>query len=148
MQEEHGGEEGLLEEVTSDNGEITKANVTNRIKVIQKDSTFASELKVFKGYLKLIEQETEISKQIKEATQALDNQVLAKYQQLTEDEIKMLLVDDKWMPTLRQAINSEMERISQRLTQRIKELAEQYDTPLPKLRSKVEAHLKRMGLVW
>lgn len=112
MQEEHGGEEGLLEEVTSDNGEITKANVTNRIKVIQKDSTFASELKVFKGYLKLIEQETEISKQIKEATQALDNQVLAKYQQLTEDKIKMLLVDDKWMPTLRQAINSEMERIS------------------------------------
>jgi type I restriction enzyme M protein len=155
LQEEYGGEEGLLEEVTNDSGKITKANITNRIKVIQKEPTFADELKVLKGYLKLIEQEAEISKQIKEATQALDNQVLAKYQQLTEEEIKTLVVDDKWMPTLRQAINSEMDRISQRLTHRIKELAERYDTPLPELTreveeltAKVEGHLKRMGLVW
>ena len=68
MQEEYGGEEGLLEEVTSDSGKITKTNVTNRIKVIQKDATFADELKVLKAYLKLIEQEAEISKQIKDAT--------------------------------------------------------------------------------
>ena len=155
LQEEHGGEDGLLEEVTSDSGKITKTNITNRIKVIQKDATFADELKVLKAYLKLIEQEAEVSKQIKDATQELDNKVLAKYQQLTEDEIKTLVVDDKWMPTLRQAINSEMDRISQRLTQRIKELAERYDTPLPELdrkveelTSRVEAHLKRMGLVW
>jgi type I restriction enzyme M protein len=59
------------------------------------------------------------------------------------------------MPTLKQAINSEMERISQRLAQRIKELAERYETPLPdldreveELTAKVERHLKRMGLAW
>ncbi|MHC5821653.1 MAG: hypothetical protein ACYT04_38725 [Nostoc sp.] len=59
------------------------------------------------------------------------------------------------MPTLRQAIASEMDRISQRLTQRIQELAERYDTPLPELTrrveeltAKVEGHLQRMGLVW
>lgn len=155
MQEEYGGEDGLLEEVTSDSGKITKANVTNRIKVIQKDATFADELKVLKAYLKLIEQEAEVSKEIKDATQELDNKVLAKYRTLTEDEIKTLVVDDKWMPTLRQAIASEMDRISQRLTQRIKELAERYDKPLPELEreveelaAKVEEHLKRMGLVW
>ena len=74
---------------------------------------------------------------------------------LTEDEIKTLVVDDKWMPTLRQAIASEMDRISQRLTQRIKELAERYEMPLPELdreveelTAKVEGHLKRMGLAW
>lgn len=45
-----------------------------------------------------------------------------------------------------------MDRISQSLTQRVKELAERYETPLPKLvdrvadlREKVAAHLKRMG---
>ena len=155
LQEEHGGEEGLLEEVTNDSGKITKANINERIKVIKNDTTFADELKVLKAYLKLIEQEGEISKQIKVSTQFLDKYVLTKYGNLTQDEIKELVVDDKWMPTLRQAINSEMDRISQRLTQRIKELVERYDTPLPQLTSKVEeltakveGHLKRMGLVW
>jgi type I restriction enzyme M protein len=155
LQEEYGGEEGLLEEVTGDNGKISKASLNNRLKLIKNDPTFADELKVLKVYLKLIEREAEVSKQIKEATQALDDKVLEKYQQLSSDEIKTLVVDDKWMATLRGAINSEMDRISQRLTQRIKELSERYDTPLPQLNhevevltSKVEAHLQSMGLVW
>ncbi len=48
-----------------------------------------------------------------------------------------------------------MERISQRLTQRIKELAERYETPLPKqtdevknIEEKVNSHLQKMGFVW
>jgi type I restriction enzyme M protein len=155
MQEEHGGEEGLLEEVTSDSGKITKTNVTNRLKAIKGELDFVDELKVLKAYLKLIEQEAEVSQTIKVLTQFLDNCVLTKYGDLTEDEIKTLVVDDKWMPTLRQAIASEMDRISQRLTQRIKELAERYEMPLPDLTSevevltsKVDAHLQKMGMVW
>lgn len=49
----------------------------------------------------------------------------------------------------------EMDRISQRLTQRIKELGERYDLPLSVLSSeveiltkKVEGHLQNMGMVW
>jgi len=45
-----------------------------------------------------------------------------------------------------------MDNISHRLTQRIKELAERYENPMPKLTnevaaltSKVEAHLQAMG---
>ena len=155
LQEEHGGEEGLLEEVTNDSGKITKANVNERIKKIKNDATFADELKVLKAYLKLIEQEAEISKQIKVLTEFLDKYVLIKYGNLTQDEIKSLVVDEKWMPTLQQAINSEMDRISQRLAQRIKELAERYEMPLPdltsrvdELTSRVEVHLEKMGMVW
>lgn len=155
LQEEHGGEEGLLEEATNDSGKITKEKLTNRINVIQKNPDFTDELKVLKAYLKLIEKEAEVNKQIKVLTQFLDKYVLTKYGDLIEDEIKTLVVDDKWMPTLRQAINSEMDRISQRLTQRIKELAERYEMPLPELTSqveelasRVEEHLKKMGMVW
>ncbi|MEA5517259.1 type I restriction endonuclease, partial [Nodularia sp. UHCC 0506] len=153
--EEYGGEEGLLEEVTGDNGKISKASLNNRLKLIKNERTFADELKVLKVYLKLIEQEAEVIKQIKAATEALDDKVLEKYKQLSSDEIKTLVIDDKWMATLRGAINSEMDRISQRLTQRIKELSERYDTPLPQLNNevevlsrRVEAHLQSMGLVW
>ena len=54
-----------------------------------------------------------------------------------------------------QAIHTEMQRISQRLTQRIKELADRYDTPMPVLldevsmmEEKVIGHLAKMGFVW
>ena len=50
------------------------------------------------------------------------------------------------------AIKTQMDQISQNLTQRIKELADRYDKPLPKLHNKVEeltatveSHLKKMG---
>ena len=50
------------------------------------------------------------------------------------------------------AIHGEMDRISQALTQRVKELAERYDTPMPQmvsrvaeLEAKVAGHLARMG---
>jgi type I restriction enzyme M protein len=107
------------------------------------------------AYLKLKEQEAEANRKIKEAKAALDKKVIARYKTLTEDEIKTLVVDDKWMATIEKDIKTEMERISQRLTQRIKELAERYETPLPKqtnevkeLEIKVSAHLQKMGFVW
>jgi len=64
-------------------------------------------------------------------------------------------VDDKWLAALDAAIHGEMDRISQALTQRVKELAERYETPLPQmvsrvadLEDKVDGHLKRMGFAW
>lgn len=51
--------------------------------------------------------------------------------------------------------HTEIDAISQRLTSRIKELAERYDTKLSsltikteELEAKVEEHLQKMGLVW
>jgi type I restriction enzyme M protein len=64
-------------------------------------------------------------------------------------------VDDKWLAALDAAIQSEMDRISQALTQRVKELAERYDTPVPhmssrvaELEARVKGHLERMGFSW
>jgi type I restriction enzyme M protein len=155
MAEEHSGEEGLLEEVKNDKGNITKGNVQSRVKEIKDDLDFADELKVLQDYLKLIEQESDIKKKIKEALAKLDKKVIARYKDLTEDEIKVLVVDDKWMAAIERDVRAEMDRISQRLTQRIKELAQRYETPLPKLAQEVEtltgkvgAHLKKMGFAW
>jgi len=85
----------------------------------------------------------------------LDIKVIERYKTLTVDEIKQLVVDDKWMASIARSVKTEMDRISQRLTQRIKELAERYETPLPKqttdvaeLETKVSAHLQKMGFVW
>ena len=79
----------------------------------------------------MIEKEAAASKKVKDAQKALDAKVAAKYGQLTEDEIKALVVDDKWLATLAAAVQGELDRVSQALTGRIRQLAERYATPLP-----------------
>jgi len=155
MEEEQSGEEGLLEEVKNDKGKISKGAVQKRIKTIQDDPDGTEELEVLNAYLALIEQESKANKAIKETQKGLDKQVFARYKELSEEEIKTLVVDDKWMTSIHQEVKTEMERISQRLTQRIKELAERYTAPLPQLTAdveelstKIDAHLQRMGFVW
>ena len=152
MAEEQNGEEGLLEEVKNDKGKITKIFLLKRQKKIKNDKEATKELEVLKAYLKLIAKESEAAKKIKIATAELDKKVFERYKALTAAEIKTLVVDDKWMANIEKAIKTEMERISQRLTQRIKELAERYETPLPSqtqavaaLEEKVQGHLLAMG---
>lgn len=154
LEEEQDTEEGIF----SDFDKINKGTVQKRLKAIDTaklKAENAEEIRVLKTYLKLIEDQAILTKKIKEATAELDKKVLAKYKILTIDEIKQLVVYDKWMTAIEKSVKSEMERISQRLTGRIKELAELYETPLPKqtndvadLESKVTAHLKKMGFVW
>ncbi len=151
LEEEHSGEEGFFAELDK----VNKGHVQNRLKEIKGDADAKEEIKVLKAYLDLLAQQTAINKKIKEANAALDKKLYAKYPTHTEDEIKTLVVDDKWMASIDTDIHTEMDRISQRLTQRIKELAERYDTPLPEqqqqvvnLESLVNEHLKQMGFNW
>jgi type I restriction enzyme M protein len=154
MAEEHSGEDGLLEEVKNDKGKITKTNVKARMQDIQADPDAEDERQVLYAYLILMEQESQAAKRVKDAQKALEAKVAARYKTLSEDEIKTLVVDDKWLATLATGVQSELERISQALAGRIKKLAERYATPLPQLTeeveelsAKVEEHLGRMGFI-
>jgi type I restriction enzyme M protein len=166
LEEEHSAEDGYF----ADLDKVNKANVQKRLKEIlaakpkSKKQTLAiaaepeaayGEQAVLELYLKLLDDQTELNKKMKEAIADLDKKVIECYKTLTVDEIKQLVVDDKWMASIERSVKTEMERISQRLTQRIKELAERYETPLPKqttdvtkLEDKVNAHLQKMGFVW
>jgi len=151
MVEEHSGDEGLLEEAKNDKDKLTKASVTARLTETKDD---ADERKVLNDYLALVEKEAETSAKIKAAQEALIATVAAQYGKLTEDEIKTLVVDDKWLATLAAAVQGELDRVSQTLTGRIRQLAERYATPLPQLTgqvatlaARVDGHLKKMGAV-
>jgi type I restriction enzyme M protein len=154
MEEEQSGEEGYF----ADYEKINKLNAQKRLKDIDKGlfaRDNADEIKFLKQYLKLMDDQAKTTTKIKEATAELDKKVINRYKSLTEAEIKQLVVDDKWMARMELAVKTEMERISQRLTQRINELVERYDTPLPQqnldvdaLEEKVNAHLVKMGFVW
>jgi type I restriction enzyme M protein len=166
LEEEHNTEEGYF----ADLDKVNKANVQKRLKELlatkpkakkqnlaiaaEPEATYGEQA-VLELYLKLVDDQTELNKKIKEAIADLDIKVIERYKTLTETEIKQLVVDDKWMASIERSVKTEMERISQRLTQRVKELAERYETPLPKqttvvaeLENKVSVHLQKMGFVW
>ena len=151
MGEEHGGEDGAFAEID----DVNKANVAARLKEINGDTDAKEEAAVLTDWLKLNGQQVDLKKRLKEAEGSLDAQAQIKYPKLTESEIKMLVVDDKWLAALDVAIHGEMDRVSQALTRRVRELAERYDTPLPRMQSRVSEleakasrHLKEMGFSW
>jgi type I restriction enzyme M protein len=151
MEEEHGGEE----EAFGDFDKVNKANVTARLKEVKDDKDAKDEATVLSDWLKLNADEAALKKRLKKAEATLDAHAYAKYPKLTEADIKTLVVDDKWLTTLETAIRGEMDRVSQQLTERVKELAERYETPLPRMASraaeletKVSHHLGEMGFSW
>ncbi|MEJ5315580.1 MAG: type I restriction-modification system subunit M [Tenuifilum sp.] len=160
VRDEHGGEEGLLANAIDDKGNISKANLSKAIKDVKtlhaaSPQEYQEEYDMLMQYKKLMDEEAEIQAKIKKAKAELENKVIAKYPTLTIDEIKTLVVEKKWMAEIEKRIRTEMDNISHRLTQRIKELADRYENPLPKLNSevaeltaKVEGHLQKMGYKW
>ncbi|QOX79844.1 type I restriction-modification system subunit M [Trichlorobacter lovleyi] len=155
LEEENSGEDGLLEEARTDKGKLTSKSIKDRLKAIKSDKDAADERKLLEQYLELLEQEAAANKKVKDSQKALDTTVKAKYATLSEAEVKTLVVDDKWLATLAADVQTELDRVSQALTSRIRQLAERYAMPLPQLTSEVEAlsatvdaHLQRMGFVW
>jgi len=152
LEDESEAEGDMLSEARSEAGKITKGEIRKRISAIKNDPEFGDELKALTAYQDLMDKEADLKKQIKEAEVALDRQLLAKYKTLTQDEIRTLVVEEKWMASLGDSVRSEMRRISERLALRIKELADRYEAPLPtlaedvrRLSKKVDDHLEEMG---
>ncbi|MBM3137310.1 MAG: type I restriction-modification system subunit M [Chloroflexi bacterium] len=155
IEQENSGEDGVLEDLRSDKGNITKGSVLSRVKEIKEDPEFVDELAILIAYLELIEQESQTGKKIKSELKNLNEQVAIEYSALNSDEIKSLIIKDKWLGALWEDIGGEIEKISQTLSLRVKQLAERYAATLPDLERKVnefnvkvEAHLKKMGFEW
>ena len=155
MDEEHGGEDGLLYEAKNEKGKLTQASVKARIKDIKYDPDAYDERVLLDNYLELIEKESAIRRRIKEARDALNARLVAQYKALSEDDVKTLVVDDKWLASLGVEIQEELSSVSQTLTGRIRQLAERYAVPLPKLEEdaralteKVAEHLIKIGYSW
>jgi type I restriction enzyme M protein len=153
LEEEHGGEEGAFAELDK----VNKANVARALRENGTDGTKGTDgddgtVEVLRQWLALNEREGQLKREIKTAEAKLDELAYGKYPELTEGEIKALVVDDKWLATLQVAVQGEVDRISQRLAQRVRDLAERYADPLPtlsaqvaELEARVAGHLAKMG---
>ena len=149
--EENSGEEGALEEAKTDKGAITKSSVDARIKA----ATDSDELEVLKSCKKQLALVAKNKKAHATAVADLNLEVFKKYLTLTIDEIKELVIIDKWYNSWESSIAAEVERTMQQLASRVTELEERYAETLTTLTAqaeelthKVENHLKEMGLEW
>lgn len=151
LEEEHSGEDGAFASLDK----ISAAAVKSRIKEIRNDRDCIEELIVLKDWLELSTQETELKKAVKEREANLDRLAFEQYDQLSPIAIQDLVVNDKWIARLQQDLQAELDRVSQALTRRIRELAERYEAPLSSLLKDVDGltarvgkHLKVMGATW
>jgi len=156
--EEQSGEDGLLSEVIEGEGDkqkITAKGIKARLKEIGKDPDSTDERAALLQYSALLDKKDTMKDRLRSEQDGLEAKLDAKYPKLTEDEIKTLVVDDKWLVHLAAGVRSELDRVSQSLTGRIRQLAERYETPLPELddevialSKRVDAHLRKMGVAW
>ncbi len=157
--EEQSGEDGLLTEANEANDseppKITAKSLKAVLKKIRDDAEEDEARQALEDYQALLNKQANAKARIKAEQEDLEAKLDAKYPKLTEDEIKTLVVDDKWLATIAAAVQGELDRVSQTLTGRIRQLAERYITPLPQiveevvtLAARVDGHLKKMGAVW
>ncbi|MGH8532534.1 MAG: hypothetical protein ACREV1_07355, partial [Gammaproteobacteria bacterium] len=155
LKEEHGGESGPLKEIVDEKGKIRKKAVAARLKEIAHDIDATYERKLLNDYAALIDKQADAKSRLKAAQEKLEAKVAAKYGKLTEAEIKALVVNEKWLAALAADVQSELDRLSQALTGRVRQLADRYTAPLPQLTedveilaARVDEHLKKMGALW
>ena len=142
--------ENYLDENNFPDGKMTDANIKKRIKALDKKAD-AEELAVLQKYLDLKGDISLNKKLIKERKYDLLTALLVKYADLSEEDIKRLVIEKKWFASLGSRLDGEMQRISQQLTSKVSALAERYAQTLPEidaeiadLEAKVAAHLKQM----
>lgn len=143
--------ENYLDEDNFPDSKMNDANIKKRIKALDKKAD-AEELAVLQKYLELKGDISLNKKLIKERKYDLLTALLVKYADLSEKDIKRLVIEKKWFASLGSRLDGEMQRISQQLTSKVSALAERYAQTLPEidaeiadLEAKVAAHLKQMG---
>lgn len=134
---------------------VNEANVKKAV-VAQKKGTVDADkatVKAWADYLEKCSSKKEISKDIAANVEALTAKVRAKYDALTEDEIRDLVINDKWLYEFRERSEAEIKRVCESISSSVAVLNERYARPLPainteieRLSGEVEGYLKAMGI--
>ena len=149
--EENSGEEGVFAQFD----DFRKPTIAARIKAIKSDLSAKEELDILQEYVKLLDTEANYRRALKQAEVDLDTMLENKYPQLTIEEIKHLLIEEKWFTSIYNGIDAIHSAVSHRLSKRVAELVERYEYTLKECEDEVEAyeakvksHLERMGFAW
>lgn len=144
-------DEGLYEMLDK----VNEANVKKAVAAQKKHTVDAdaNTVKVWNQYLSLCGKKKEASKVLATQVEALTDKVRKKYDALTADDIRNLVINDKWLLELKGRSEAENKRVCESISSQVSVLNERYAKPLPKinediakLSSEVDGFLKAMGI--
>jgi type I restriction enzyme M protein len=150
--EEHAVEDGLLWEAVDD-GKVTKVLAASRLKEAKHEGIDAEEIAVLEHAVALFDAESAAKKAAKKAQATLDLATLKKYGDLSEADVKELVLDDKWQATISCRVDGVLTSLVLDLVARLQVLGERYgetlaslEAELDELSDRVAGHLVEMGL--
>lgn len=138
----------MLEKVNEAN--VKKAVAAQKKHTVDADSTT---VKVWSKYLELCTKKKGVSKTLSALIEVLSEKVRKKYDGFTAEDIRELVIKDKWLQELRGRSEAEKKRVCESISSRVSVLNKRYAKPLPlinedvaKLSQEVEGFLKAMGI--
>lgn len=146
-------------ELQNKKGVFIKSKIAAALKAAQSDAVmpeiYAEEYAALYAYQEKLAVLDEANKQLKALRKELDEKVEKKYGELTVDEIKHLLFDEKWMVRLSDDIAGEIDQVLNALASKALLIAKRYEHTLKQIEEKtasskaaVKAALERMGYKW
>ena len=151
--EENAGEDGALNGATTAAGKVTQVAVKARLRVVGDGPGDREERDALEVCLDLMKAHAKAKRTTQAAQAKLDAKVLARYAPLGAAEVADMVIADKWMASIEEAILAVVEHLTTELVDRVRVLEERYAESLPQLErrvenhgAKVENHLKRMGI--
>ncbi len=147
--EEHSVEESVLNDVLDAKGKLSAKLLKAEL---EKSGIEEGERAILQTAQTLMAQEKVAKDAVKTQSEALNLAIFKQFGQLSEEEIKELVVKDKWLATLQSRIENRLENAIQQLISRLNTLEDRYRSPMAELaqevemwQSKVNVHLKNMG---
>jgi type I restriction enzyme M protein len=150
--EEHAVEDGLLWQATDNKGKVTQKSAAARYREAQAEGDDEA-LEATSTVIDLLTREAAAKKAAKNALLALNLATLKKYGDLTELDVKALVLEDKWHAVITARITDELDYLTLKLVGRIRQLGERYgetlddiESEVAELNARVAAHLTDMGI--
>ncbi|MGM9601546.1 MAG: type I restriction-modification system subunit M [Faecousia sp.] len=152
--EEQMAEDGFFADYVEDD-KLDAKKLAARYRELKRANIHNEEFEAICKYVILSERLVDQNKLIKILKMELDDKVKHKYETLTDQETKNLLINNKWYASIFLGIHDLYVSASHQIANRVIELAERYEYDLPYLtkeaellEAKVKSHLERMGFVW
>ncbi len=143
--EEHSNEEGLFYELRINESVLKKE---------LKNATDSEYKKILKTALELLEAKNKALKMKNKAYEELELKAFHQYKNLELGEIKDLIIQDKWLKSLKNAIENKIQKRINAFASALNEIIQTYSNGLLELdkevkesESKVLEHLKDLGIV-
>ncbi len=151
IEEENSIEDGVFVDFET----INFKSINDRLKEIKDDKNFKDEEDILNQWIENSKKLKELKKDLKDNNSKLDKLVLDKFSKLNQNEIKDIVINDKWKPNLKKKILNISNETKQFLIRRLYELLDRYEKTLPELQhetsdleNKIKKNLKEMGYSW